>query len=508
MLGLDILDTTNHVERVLRDVVVLALEDLLESVDGLLQGDQSTLDTSEDLGDGERLRHESLNLSGSLDGELVLLRQLIHTHCKVSDVPWYDPTGLTNGNDILERLVRLQDLLRSGGNIVVSLTDDSGVQHSRLGVERVNGGVDTQLGDTSRQHSGGVQVGEGGGRSGIGQIIGRHVDGLDRGNRTLLGGGNSLLHTTHIGGEGRLVSDSGRNSTEQGRHLGTGLGESENVVNEKQDILSLLISEVLGNGKTGKSDSGSSSWGLVHLTEDESDLGVSLEVDDTGLSHFVVQIVTLSSSLTDTGEDRVTTMGLGNVVDQLLNQDGFTDTGTTEKSNLTTSSVRGQQIDDLDTSLEHLGLGRLLDELWWVGVDRELLDTLDRSSLVNGLSNDVHDSTARSVGVLEERVFYGPKSGGTDGNHDGVSSVDDLLTSDETIGTVHGNGSDSVLSQVLSDLENKSSSSGVTRELDLEGVQDRGKVVRVKVDIDDGTNDSLDGTGLKVGGGGVGSRSG
>ena len=99
MLGLDILDTSNHVEGVLGDVVVLALKDLLESVDGLssarikcglaiqsahlLEGDKSSLNTSEDLGDGERLRHESLNLSGSLDGELVLLGQFVHTNCNV-----------------------------------------------------------------------------------------------------------------------------------------------------------------------------------------------------------------------------------------------------------------------------------------------------------------------------------------------------------------------------------------------------------------------------------------
>ena len=47
-------------------------------------------------------------------------------------------------------------------------------------------------------------------------------------------------------------------------------------------------------------DTGTGSRGLVHLTEDESDLGVSLEVDDTGLNHFVVQIVTLTGTLTDT----------------------------------------------------------------------------------------------------------------------------------------------------------------------------------------------------------------
>ena len=50
------------------------------------------------------------------------------------------------------------------------------------------------------------------------------------------------------------------------KYLRTGLGESEDVVNEEQHILAFLVSEVLGNGETGKGDSGSSSWGLVHLT--------------------------------------------------------------------------------------------------------------------------------------------------------------------------------------------------------------------------------------------------
>ena len=35
--------------------------------DGVLEGNQLTGDRSENLSDGERLRHESLDLSGSLD---------------------------------------------------------------------------------------------------------------------------------------------------------------------------------------------------------------------------------------------------------------------------------------------------------------------------------------------------------------------------------------------------------------------------------------------------------
>jgi hypothetical protein len=45
----------------------------------VLKGDKSTLNTSEDLSDGEWLRHESLDLSCTLDGQFVLLGQLVHT---------------------------------------------------------------------------------------------------------------------------------------------------------------------------------------------------------------------------------------------------------------------------------------------------------------------------------------------------------------------------------------------------------------------------------------------
>ena len=134
---------------------------------------------------------------------------------------------------------------------------------------------------------------ESGGWGRIGQIVSRDVDGLDGGNGTLLGGGDTLLHLTHIGGQSWLVTDSGWNTTQKGRYLGTGLGEAENVVNEEQHILTLLITEVLGDGQTSQGDTGTGSWGLVHLTVDEGDLGgTTSDVNDTTLNHFVVQIVT------------------------------------------------------------------------------------------------------------------------------------------------------------------------------------------------------------------------
>ena len=168
-------------------------------------------------------------------------------------------------------------------------------------------------------------------------------------------------------------------------------------------------------------------------------------------------------------------MGLGDVVDELLNQHGLSDTGTTEETNLSSTSVGSKEIDDLDTGLENLGGGGLVNERRGVGVDGRELDTLDRTTLVNGLANDVHDTA---------------EGGGTNGNHDGVTSVDDLGAANETLGTVHGNGTDRVLTKMGGNLENETAAREV---LDLQGIENGRKVVSFKLDVNDGTNDGLHG---------------
>ena len=72
-------------------------------------------------------------------------------------------------------------------------------------------------------------MGEGGGRGRISQIVSRYIDSLDRGNRSLGSGGNTLLHATHVSGQSWLVTDSRWDTTEQSRHFRTSLGESERL---------------------------------------------------------------------------------------------------------------------------------------------------------------------------------------------------------------------------------------------------------------------------------------
>jgi peptide chain release factor 1 len=214
-----------------------------------------------------------------------------------------------------------------------------------------------------------------------------------------------------------LVTDGGGNTTQQSRHFGTGLGESENVVNEEQHILTFFVTEVFGNGETSQSNTGTGSRGFVHLTKDQGTLGVTFELDDTGFHHFVVQIVTFTSTFTDTTEDRVTTVSLSDVVDEFLNQHSLADTSTTEETDLTTTSIRSQQIDNLDTSFEDFGSGRLINEFGSFSMDTTVSLGVDGTTFVNGFTDNVDDTTKDFL---------------TDRNGDGSACVNDLLTTDKT----------------------------------------------------------------------------
>lgn len=69
----DITNVTLHIEGGFGQVIVLALKDLLEGTDRVGKRNETALVTSEDLGNSERLGQETLNLTGTFDGELMKL---------------------------------------------------------------------------------------------------------------------------------------------------------------------------------------------------------------------------------------------------------------------------------------------------------------------------------------------------------------------------------------------------------------------------------------------------
>src|SRR5947209_914422 len=73
----DVVDGALQQERGLRDVVVLALEDLLEAPDRLGDRHVDAGGPGELLGDVERLREEALDAARAADDELVLVGELV-----------------------------------------------------------------------------------------------------------------------------------------------------------------------------------------------------------------------------------------------------------------------------------------------------------------------------------------------------------------------------------------------------------------------------------------------
>ena len=221
---------------------------------------------------------------------------------------------------------------------------------------------------------------------------------LDRCHGSLLGGGDTLLHGTHVSSKGWLVTDSRWDATKQSRHFEAGPGEPEDVVDEEQHILTLLVAEILGNGQTGKSNTSTSAWGLVNLSVHQGDLGgLVLEGDDTTLNHLVVQIVALPGPLADTSEHRETTVSLGNIVDiiKFHDKDSLADSSATKETNLASLTAGGEQVDDLDTSDKDFMLDGYLVKVGSLNVTSASGLALvggDGAPLVNRVTDHVDDA--------------------------------------------------------------------------------------------------------------------
>src|SRR5690606_7333732 len=130
------------------------------------------------------------------------------------------------------------------------------------------------------------KVGEGGGRRRVSQVIRRYVYGLDGGDGTGLGGGNTLLQDTHLLSQSRLVTYRGRHTTQQRGYFGTGQGVTVDVVDEQQYVLAFLT-EFLGHGQAGQGDAQTVTRRLVHLTVHHRNL-----VQNVGVLHLVIEVVT------------------------------------------------------------------------------------------------------------------------------------------------------------------------------------------------------------------------
>jgi peptide chain release factor 1 len=220
------------------------------------------------------------------------------------------------------------------------------------------------------EHDRGVEMREDARGCGIGVVVGRDEDRLDRGDRALLGGGDPLLELAHLGTQSRLVADGARHAAEQRGNLRAGLDEAEDVVDEEEDVLA-LVAEVLGHRQTRQTDPQARARGLVHLPVDERDL-----LDHAGFLHLEPEVVPLTRALAHAREHGHAAVLLRDVVDQLLDENRLADSRAAEEADLAAPHERRDQVDDLDPGLEDLDLRREVAEAWRVAVDRPALHTV------------------------------------------------------------------------------------------------------------------------------------
>src|ERR671930_1735536 len=122
-----LLDRPDHVEGLLGQVVVLAVEDLGEALDRVLELHVLDGRARELLGDEVRLREEALDLPRTRHDQPVLVGELVDAE---------------DGDDVLEVLVALENLLDARRRPVVVVGDDPRLERAREGVERVHRRVD------------------------------------------------------------------------------------------------------------------------------------------------------------------------------------------------------------------------------------------------------------------------------------------------------------------------------------------------------------------------------
>src|SRR5262249_59416846 len=173
---------------------------------------------------------------------------------------------------------------------------------------------------------------------------------------------------------------------------------------------------------------------------------------------------------------------LGDIADQLLDEDRLADSGTAEQADLAALGVGGEQVDDLDSSLQDLlGRSQVLD-LGGGPVDRPTLLHLDLRALVDRFPQQVEDAAER---LLADR------------DRDRCARVDDPVAALHPVCRVHCDGADAVVTEVLLDLADQPVLGSPTFgwDVDLEGVVDLGHVAWER-DVDDDTRYLLDGADL------------
>ena len=162
----------------------------------------------------------------------------------------------------------------------------------------------------------------------VGDVVGRHVDRLQRRVDTpaeVIRSCRSPISPARLAGTTALGMRPSRVETSEPAC------EPEDVVHEQQHVEVLLVAEVLSHRERRQRHTQPHARGLVHLAEDERGL-----LDHARFGHLDEEVVALAGPLSHTREDRDAAVLFGLAADHLLDDHGLADASTAEHADLAT----------------------------------------------------------------------------------------------------------------------------------------------------------------------------
>jgi peptide chain release factor 1 len=162
------------------------------------------------------------------------------------------------------------------------------------------------------------------------------------------------------------------------------------------------------------------------------------------------QVVALAGALPHTAEHRGATEVTGDAVDHLLDQHRLAHTRATEQGDLAATHVRGQQVDDLQSRLEHLGARLQLLEGRRLAVNRPVLELFSVPRLVQAVSQRIEDV---ALDIL------------TDRHRDRVTRVDHLGPAHQAVGGLHRYRAHQVVAEMVRYLQRQGFRERLERDL-------------------------------------------
>jgi peptide chain release factor 1 len=197
----------------------------------------------------------------------------------------------------------------------------------------------------------------------------------------------------------------------------------------------LFVAEVLGDGEPVKPDAQTRAGRLGHLAVDQAPLDFVYPSDrhaDSCISS--IESLPFAGALAHAGKHRDAAVRLGDVVDQLHDDDGLADAGAAEEADLAALEERLDEVDDLDTGFEHhLRRGLLVKR---------------RSGAVNGQEFlGVH--RAHAVHRLAQHVEHAAERLRAYGYGHRLAQADRLHPANQTLGGLERDGTHAALTDML-----------------------------------------------------------